>query len=465
MEWECYTNCANMTNIVKYRHSKIIDIPTYFKTILYLIILFKSHNTISNMSGPPMMKVYVKRDTVEPTGVEEEAAAAKKSAERGSPSKKARKDAGESKENKPDFLRYLAEKLAFEEYLLEPTSEDFYAPILGAIARGRQNVPVVQLFREKLRPSALANALVIKYSSGELFFTPKALKLNPSNLEDGEFRRKFLIGERVQVARKEKKNRKTKEVTGYEYVYKFQLDLASLFARLKINADLSYFQKAALEFNPYFTLEEERTVAQEQVNEGGKFTLKFKSPFNETKGGESVPVTAVARYFEQFITGLPDDVGKDGNPKPKDLSRFGDSLFVFENCAIQKALYSSYGLPAPDSANVSFDEDDRFNMSAPSFVDPGDYSSSSGVGGMLTKNTAAGVQLVIKDEDRYFGRPKGTELRPGPLLVLGNDLYEYVDDDVITAGIALTKDLSAELRMKHGMQREGADVWEKKNYM
>jgi len=397
------------------------------------------------------------------------AAPAEEPAEHTSPAKKARKSsdsAGESKENRPDFLRYLAEKLAFEEYLLEPTSEDFYAPILGAIARGRQNVPVVQLFHKKLRPSALANALVIRYGSGELFFTPKALKLNPSKLEDGEFRRKFLIGERVQVVRKEKKDRKTKEVTGFEYVYKFQLDLASFFARLKINVDLSYFQKAALEFNPYFTLEEERTVAQEQAAEDGKFTLKFKSPFNETKGGESIPVTAVAQYFKDFITGLPDDVGKDGNPKPKDLSRFGDSLFVFENCAIQKALYSKYGLAAPDSADVSFNEDEinRFKLSPPSFVDPGDYSSSSGIGGMLTENTA-GVQLVVKDEDRYFGRPKGTELRPGPLQVLGYDLYDYVDDAVITAGIALAEELSAEPRMKHGMQREGADAWEKKNYM
>jgi len=344
-----------------------------------------------------MMKVHVKPDTVEPipdTVEPRDAASApaptEKPAEHGSPSKKARKaskGAGASKENKPNFLRYLAEKLAFEEYLLEPTSEDFYASILGAIARGRQNVPVVQLFSEKLRPSALANALVIRYGSGELFFTPKALKLNPSKLGDGEFRRKFLIGERVQVVRKEKKDRKTKEVTGFEYVYKFKLDLASLFARLNINVDLSYFQKAALEFNPYFTLEEERTVAQEQAAEGGKFTLKFKSPFNETKGGESIPVTAVAQYFKDFITGLPDDVGKDGNPKPKDLSRFGDSLFVFVNCAIQTALYSNYGLTAPDSADVSFNEDEikRFNMSAPSFVNPVDYSSSSGVGGMLTK--------------------------------------------------------------------------------
>lgn len=408
-------------------------------------------------------------------------APAENPAEHASPSKKARKDAGESKENKPNFLRYLAEKLAFEEYLLEPTREDFYAPILGAIARDHQNVPVVQLFSEKLRPSALANALVIRYGSKELFFTPKALKLNPSKLEDVKFRRKFLIGERVQVVRKEKKDRETKEVTGFEYVYKFKLDLAllfarlnSLFPRLKINVDLSYFQKAALEFNPYFTLEEERTVAQEQAAEGGKFTLKFKSPFNETKGGESIPVTAVAQYFKDFITGLPDDVGKDGNPKPKDLSKFGDSLFVFKNCDIQTALYSNYDLFAPDSADVSFNEDEikRFNMSAPSFVDPGDYSSSSGIGGMLTKNTAAGVQLVIKDEDRYFGRPKGTELRPGPLQVLGYDLYEYVDDvddvdveSVITAGIALAEELSAEPRMKHGMQREGADAWEKKNYM
>ena len=422
-------------------------------------------------SGPPMMKVHVKRDTVEPRDAASAPAPTEKPAEHGSPSKKARKaskGAGESKENKPNFLRYLAEKLAFEEYLLEPTSEDFYASILGAIARGRQNVPVVQLFSEKLRPSALANALVIRYGSGELFFTPKALKLNPSKLGDGEFRRKFLIGERVQVVRKEKKDRKTKEVTGFEYVYKFKLDLASLFARLNINVDLSYFQKAALEFNPYFTLEEERTVAQEQAAEGGKFTLKFKSPFNETKGGESIPVTAVAQYFKDFITGLPDDVGKDGNPKPKDLSRFGDSLFVFVNCAIQTALYSNYGLTAPDSADVSFNEDEikRFNMSAPSFVNPGDYSSSSGVGGMLTKNTAAGVQLVIKDEDRYFGRPKGTELRPGPLLVLGYNLYDYVDvESVITPGITLAEELSAEPRMKHGMQREGADAWEKKNYM
>ena len=358
----------------------------------------------------------------------------------------------------------------FEEYLLEPTSEDFYVLILGAIDRGCHNVPIVQLFSEKLRPSALANALVIKYGSGELFFTPKALKLNLSNLKDGEFRRKFLIGERVQVARKQKKNRKTKEVTGYEYVYKFRLkadDLDELQARLKINVDLSYFQKAALEYNPYFTLEEERTVAQEQAAEGGKFTLKFKSPFNETKGGESIPVTAVAQYFKDFITGLPDDIDKDGNPKPKDLLRFGDSLFVFGNCAIQTALYSNYGLVAPDSADVSFNEDEinRFNMSAPSFVDPGDYSSSSGVGGMLTKNTAAGVQLVIKDEDRYFGRPKGTELRPGPLLVLGKNLYDYVEDAVRTAGIDLAEELSVEPRMKHGMQREGVDAWEKKNYM
>ena len=423
----------------------------------------------------PIIKIHVKPQTIESRDVvmKEEAAAAsapaEKPAEHGSPSKKARKahkGAGESKENKPNFLRYLAEKLAFEEYLLEPTSEDFYASILGAIARGRQNVPVVQLFREKLRPSALANALVIRYGSGELFFTPKALKLNPSKLENEEFRSKFLIGDRVQVVRKEKKDRKTKEVT-FEYVYKFKLDLASLFARLKINVDLSYFQKAALEFNPYFTLEEERTVAQEQTAEGGKLTLKFKSPFNETKGGESIPVTAVAQYFKDFITGLPDDVGEDGNPKPKDLSRFGDSLFVFKNCAIQKALYSSYGLPAPDSADVSFNEDEinRFKLSPPSFVDPGEYSSSSGIGGMLTENTA-GVQLVIKDEDRYFGRPKGTELRLGPLQVLGYDLYEDVDvESVITSGIRLTKELSAEPRMKHGMQREGADAWEKKNYM
>jgi len=133
-----------------------------------------------------------------------------------------------------------------------------------------------------------------------------------------------------------------------------------------------------------------------------------------------VPVTAVAQYFKDFITGLPDDVDQKGNTKPKDLSRFGDSLFVFENRAIQKALYLNYPLlTAPDSADVSFDkaEIDRFNLSAPSFVDPGDYSQSSGIGGMLTE-TDAGVQLVVKDEDRYFGRPKGTELRDGRLMVL-----------------------------------------------
>lgn len=410
------------------------------------------------------MKVYVHQTVKPQNNVVMTAAAVEEPAV-----KKARisGNVGESKENRPDFLRYLAEKLAFEEYLLEPTSENFYAPILGAIDRGCQNVPVVQLFREELRPSTLANALVIKYASGELFFTPKALKLDSSNLEDREFCHKFLIGDRVPVVRKEKKDRKTKELTGFEYVYKFKLDLASLFARLKIDVNLSDFQKAALEFNPYFTLEEERTVAQEEANEGGTFTLKFKSPFNETKGGEAVPVTAVAQYFKDFITGLPNDFGEDGNPKPKDLSRFGDSLFVFENCAIQKALYSSYGLNAPDSADVSFNEDEinRFRLSTPSFVDPGNYSSSSGIGGMLTEKTDGGVQLVIKDEDRYFGRPKGTELRSGHLQVLGHDLYEYVDDKVINNGIALAGKLSKEPRMKHGMQREGADAWEKNNYI
>lgn len=409
------------------------------------------------------MKVYVhqtvKRQNVVMTAAVEEPAAKKAC--------KSRDNAGESKENRPNFLRYLAEKLAFEEYLLEPRSENFYTPILGAIDRGCQNVPVVQLFVEELRPSTLANALVIKYASGELFFTPKALKLNSSNLEDREFCRKFLIGDRVPVVRKEKKDRETKELTGFEYVYKFKLDLASLFARLKIDVNLSDFQKAALEFNPYFTLEEERTVAQEKTNEGGTFTLKFKSPFNETKGGKSVPVTAVAQYFKDFIIGLPNDIGKDGKQKPKDLSRFGDSLFVLKNCAIQKALYSSYGLNAPDFADVLFNEDEinRFQLSVPSFVDPGNYSSSSGIGGMLTVNTAAGVQLMVRDEDRYFGRPKGTELRPGPLQVLGHDLYEYVDDEVINNGIALAGKLSKEPRMKHGMQREGADAWEKKNYI
>jgi len=147
----------------------------------------------------------------------------------------------------------------------------------------------VQLFSEKLRPSALAEALVVKYEDGQLFFTPKALKLKHDPLtgkklwEDREFRRKFLIGNREEVVRKPKKDRKTKELTGYEYVYKFKLDKASLFTRLQINADLSYFQNAALKFNPYFTLEEERTVAQEQADNDGKFTFKFKSPFNETK--------------------------------------------------------------------------------------------------------------------------------------------------------------------------------------
>jgi len=373
---------------------------------------------------------------------------------------------------KPTFLRYLAEKLVFEEYLLEPiepTSEDFYAPILGAIDRGDNNLPIVQLFSEQLRPSALAEALVVKYKDEQLFFTPKALKLDASNLEDVGFRRKFLIGEKVQVVKKEKKARKTEVVTGYEYVYKFKLDVASLLARLKINAGLSPFQKAALEFNPYFTLEEERNLLQERV----KSTLKFKSPFNETKGGESVPVTAVAQYFKHFITGLPDEVGKDNERKPKDLSKFGDSLFVFANGAIQKALYSNYKQRInnkqriSESAYVKFTKDEikRLKLAAPLFVNPGDYSLSSGIGGILTEKTATGVvQLVVKDEDRHFCRPKGTELRPGPLLVLGYDLYDYVDVDVITAGIKLTEELSTELRMKHGLQRERADDWEKKNY-
>lgn len=372
---------------------------------------------------------------------------------------------------KPTFLRYLAEKLVFEEYLLEPiepTSEDFYAPILGAIDRGDNNLPIVQLFSEQLRPSALAEALVVKYKDEQLFFTPKALKLDASKLEDVEFRRKFLIGEKVEVVKKEKKARKTQVVTGYEYVYKFKLDVDSLLARLQIDA-VSPFQKAALEFNPYFTLEEERNLLEERV----KSTLKFKSPFNETKGGESVPVTAVAQYFKHFITGLPDEVGKDNERKPKDLSRFGDSLFVFENGAIQKALYSNYKQQInnkqriSESAYVKFTKDEitRLKLAAPLFVNPGDYSLSSGIGGILTEKTATGVvQLVVKDEDRHFGRPKGTELRPGPLLVLGYNLYDYVDVDVITAGIKLTEELSTELRMKHGLQRERADDWEKKNY-
>ena len=58
-------------------------------------------------SGPPMMKVHVKRDTVEPRDAASAPAPTEKPAEHGSPSKKARKaskGAGESKENKPNFV-------------------------------------------------------------------------------------------------------------------------------------------------------------------------------------------------------------------------------------------------------------------------------------------------------------------------------------------------------------------------
>lgn len=432
------------------------------------------------------IKTYVHHTTVT-NETREEAASAKQHANQGSSAKKARKSTGKTKENKPDFLRYLSEKLAFEEYLLEPISDDstFFVSIQNAIDRGGHNVPIVQLFNEKLKPSKLAEALVVKYDDGQLFFTPKALKLKLSNQtgenlwEDRDFCRKFLIGNCKEVSIKPKKDRKTKKLTGYEHVYKFELDKASLFKRLNddhINDDLSYFQNAALKFNPYFTLEEERTVAQEQAGNDGKFTFKFKSPFNETKGRKSVAVTEVAQYFKDFVTGLPNDVDKKGNEKPKDLSRFGDTLFVFKNSVIQKALYLNYPqLTAPDSADVSFNDDeiDRFNMSPPSFVSlKGDYSSSSGIGGMLTETEGGVVKLIVKNEDRYFERPKGTELRSGCLMVLGRVLYdsnnalnEYVDNAVIAAGIAWTDDLSGETRMKHGMQLEGVDDWEENNYM
>lgn len=432
---------------------------------------------MSSTPTTPTMKTHVHVDTVEKAdGAEKtqpnDAASSHESSQHASPSKKARKNpgsAGESKENKPTFHRFYSEKLAFEEYHLEPrdpTCGDFYRLIIGAIDRRGGNVPIVQLFSHKLKPSTLANALVVKYDNNEIFFSPKALKINASNLNDEEFLSKFLLGEKVQVERKEKKDRRTKEVNGYEYVYKFRLDLASLFARLGISVELTYFQKATLEFNPYFTLEEKRTVEQEQTNQEGALTLKFKSPYNETRGSKKVLVTNIARYFKEFITSLPNDIDREGNEKPKDLSRFGDSIFVFKNAEIQDALYSGYHLSAPETTCVTFSEEEKskFKLSVPTFVDPGDYSNSSGLAGILTNNTDDGIELTIKGEDRYFGAPKGTELRRARLMVFNHNLYDYVSDEDKEKGAMLTEQLANEIRMEHGMQREGAESYEKKYY-
>lgn len=360
------------------------------------------------------------------------------------------------------FLVHMVTKLLFEEYLMEPIQNDFFRYLNSAFDMGRTKLPLVQILDHCVKDSQLAQALVIKYANGNMYFSPKGLKWVGDRvaelLGEADFRAAFCIGESVLVARSERGGKVTES-----YLFKATDDILS---RLGVSAETcSAWQLQYLKFNPYFKME--------QVTKEGTTTceLKFKSPFNETKPGTWTKGSG-ADFVRTFVTTL------DGN---NDFSRYGDTVLVEYSgrFGFTGVLNSTYGVHS-SSVTAPFTPEERerkkiyskdrnsqvrppYTMDADGNVIPlpltrvTNFLECSGIGAIFTKCEEYVMSTLVKEEDRYFGAPIGPELEDSPLLVFGVDILGWVDQKVKDDGIKNKQKLENVQRMMHVLQREGVD--------
>ena len=293
------------------------------------------------------------------------------------------------------FVEHMSRKLLFEEFRRQPTEQhphDFYHPIVGAIV-SRQHVPLVHLLEEHTEPSPLAEALQIRYTSGHLYCSPKALKLAPAllgsvneELRGGpcvstEFRKAFLLGRLTLVS--DRRGVRT---------YRFKTNPEDVLERLGVRFSGVQFPKSAaaqldyLRFNPYFVLEVGDTVS-----------FKFTTPFNETVAEFSTELGDVSALVRaQTLNG--------------DLSQYGDTLLNSEwGPRIHAAIYASRDMDVVPRV-AQFTPEEMYKHNIPDHTMVQHAGKRSGVAGILTRRVDDAVHVVCVKEDRFFGKPSHAEI-------------------------------------------------------
>lgn len=409
----------------------------------------------------PTMKTFTKPESKEESQPESKRARTDSGTASASPAAVSTPEDG----GKAAYALYMALKLLWEEYLMQPKSgheESFFHLLPVGVDLGRSKLPLIQILDEHVEESPLAKALVVKYENGNMFCSPKGLKWVGERvvalLENAVFRADFCLGEPVLVARSERGGKVSEK-----YLFKATDDMLS---KLGVEA-VTAWQRAYLEYNPYFKME--------VITKEGKTTheLKFKPSFNEAMDGEWTDGSGAA-FIRTFVT---ETLG--GNP---DLGRYGDTWGVEHDQQVSGLLHAAYGLVPPSVAtpftqeelnnhNI-FSRDKKGNVRAPYKEEGGkvvplppaevtDFKSCTGLGSYFTRKNKDAIQVKKKGEDRYFGAPKGVELQDSQLLVFGKDLLEHVDESVKEAGVKLAAELASVQRMEHVMQREGVDPIDK----